>query len=194
MGSRSVRAGSIRRADRRGRSRWDATGPRQRRYVARGGRSRIRSVGFMVAASLAMATPAWSTQAGFNKQSIFGNAPPRGQAMRTLLCVICALGAASLFAGITCLWRAAHHGGGVVAVGPGRAAAAGCGVGRPARPAPAAAAGVGRWREAHLSEAGAARTCTTRACRRPGACRPATSPARALTPTARTWVVGRAGG
>ena len=36
MGSRSVRAGSIRRAERRGSSRWDATGPRQRRYVARG--------------------------------------------------------------------------------------------------------------------------------------------------------------
>jgi hypothetical protein len=47
-----------------------------------------------------MATPAWA-QAGFSQRSIFGTAPPRGQAMRSLVSAICALGAVSLFAGIT---------------------------------------------------------------------------------------------
>jgi hypothetical protein len=43
--------------------------------------------------------PAW---AGFSQSSISGSTPPRGQAMRSLVSAICALGAASLFAGIGC--------------------------------------------------------------------------------------------
>ncbi len=49
----------------------------------------------------AMATPAWAAQAGFRQRNIFGGVAPRGPAMATLVRAICALGAVSLFTGIT---------------------------------------------------------------------------------------------